>query len=136
MVFFFLIRIKGTEAFTLAAIGAMKNQFIKGTLVTLIYYLLGAALTLLAYLLYEDTYTLERASHLHHLVLTGTWIGGCLWALFGLYKYLRGQRKYYYLGIVVINLAVLFAIFMWVYLQPSPAEETMLLIPKNIARAI
>ena len=105
----------------------MDKQFFKGILNTLIYYLIGAALALLAYFFFQDTYTLARGSRLYHLILTATWLGGCLWMLYGLFMFMRGQRKSYYFGVVVLNLFVVFAVFVWVYFQSTASEQAFVL---------
>lgn len=103
----------------------MRNQFLRGLFHTFAYYLVGALLALLAHLFFEDTYTLNRGSRLYHLIITITWLGGCLWFLFGLYKYMRGVQKAYYLGVVSLNLLVITAVFIWVYQQQPHLEEAL-----------
>ena len=115
----------------------MNNHFIKGTINALTYYFIGASLALLAYFFFdEDVYTLERGSRLHHLVFTITWIGGCLWAVFALFSYIRGHRKHYYLGVLLVNILALMGVFTWVSLQPSPTEAAIVPGPANTAEVL
>lgn len=106
----------------------MDKQFFKGIINTLIYYVSGAALALLAHLFFHDTYTLARGSKLYHLILVATWLGGCLWMLYGIFKFMKGQRKSYYFGVVILNLLIVFSVFAWVYYLQSTTPEEALLI--------
>lgn len=101
----------------------MNKDFFKGCAHALVYYTLGAALALLAHLLFEDTYVLERGSRLYHLIIVITLFGGLFWGLYAAYKYFKGFQKSYYQGLVSFHLLVLIAIIIWVYSQQSPAEE-------------